>query len=597
MHGLVLSLLLTLHLPAGSHVDVFAKDLDGAATLLALDDGTVLVSRPSMNDVIAVRDRDGDGRADEMRTAVSRVVRAHGLAMRGKTLYVAGVKKIVAAERLPDGSFAAPQEIVADLPDGGLHPNRTIGFGPDGKLYVAVGGACRDCTETNPEHATLLQLDADGSNRRIFARGLREHLGFGWHPTTRDLWAAGTPGKLERLGDGLIRDGALTEAALVFHGDDAYVAWRGKGAIARVFFKDGKPGRLEDVITGIDGVAGLAVARDGTLLFADEKNVYRVASGPSIPPAMTSSSAAETTMPILSRALRVEKLRHPQSVIHDEEQDVYFVSSASGFISRVSPDGKILDRDFIQGLKAPKGLAIRGVELWVADVDHVRAFDRVTGAALKTVDLAPHGAVLLCDLAVGGDDALYVTDSDVRVSGQKERVRQGDGRIYRVSGERVEVANAGEELRSPRGIVWDGLRFLVAQSYGHEVLAWQPGSQAKAVLRGPGAYDGIVVLPNGAVIVSSDFDGGLHVAAGGVLEPLFAPRPPAADIGFDRKRNRLLVPSPIGDSLEIWNLPPMSSVGPATSPARAPAPHTGFRTVPPRVLSAAGPPGMSSTSR
>ncbi len=595
MLGLAFSLLLSLSAPTGSHVDVFAKDLDGASALLALDDGTVLVSRPAMNDVIALRDRDGDGRADEMRTAVSRVVRAHGLAMRGRTLYVAGVKRIVAAERLPDGSFGAPREIVADLPDGGLHPNRAIGFGPDGKLYVAVGSACADCPETNPEHATLLQLDPDGTNRRIFARGLPSTLGFGWHPTTGELWAAGAPGQLERLGDGLDRAGA-SDAPFVMNGENAFVAWRGKGTIARVRFADGKPAGAEDLVSGIDGrVAGMTITRDGTLLFADGKSVYRVASGPALPPPMTSSSAEETSMPILSRALRVEKLGGPESVIHDEEQDVYFVSNDGGFISRVSPAGKIVDREFIGGLKAPKGMAIRGVELWVADVDKVRAFDRVTGAELKTIDLAPHGAVRLSGLAVGGDDALYVTDSDVRVSAQGGRTRQGDGRIYRVWGDKVELATTGEELRSPSGIAWDGMRFLVAQSYGQEVLAWQPGSQARAVLRGPGAYGGIVVLPNGTVIVSSGYDGGLHVAAGGVLEPLFAPRPPAAGIGFDRKRNRLLVPSPSGDSLEIWNLPPMSP-GEAISP-RNKHMTSGLRTAPPPVLSAAGSPGTSSTTR
>ena len=173
--------------PPGFHVEVFARDLGAPRTLLALEDGTVLVSRPDMNDVVALRDRDGDGRADELRTAVASIEHAHGLAMRGRVLYVAGVKKIVAAERLPDGSFAEPREIVADLPDGGEHPDRTIGAGPDGKLYVAIGSSCSNCVETNPENAAVLQMEPDGT-RRIYARGLRDPRGFDWDPATGELW-------------------------------------------------------------------------------------------------------------------------------------------------------------------------------------------------------------------------------------------------------------------------------------------------------------------------------------------------------------------------------------------------------------------------
>ncbi|HEX7808431.1 MAG TPA: sorbosone dehydrogenase family protein, partial [Thermoanaerobaculia bacterium] len=143
-----------LHVPAGHRAQVFATDLEHAGELLTLEDGTVLVSRPKMNDVIALRDRDGDGRADEARTAVASVEQAHGLAMRGRVLYVAGVKKVVAAERLPDGSFAASHDVITDLPNGGRHPYRTIGAGPDGRLYVAIGSSCDDCEETNPEYAS-----------------------------------------------------------------------------------------------------------------------------------------------------------------------------------------------------------------------------------------------------------------------------------------------------------------------------------------------------------------------------------------------------------------------------------------------------------
>ncbi|MFP5246097.1 MAG: PQQ-dependent sugar dehydrogenase, partial [Thermoanaerobaculia bacterium] len=589
---LVLSIALSataeLKLPSDFHLDVFARDLGSPKTIISLEDGTVLVSRPEMNDVIALRDRDGDGRADEVRTAVASVDRAYGLAMRGRVLYVAGVKKIVAAERQPDGSFGEPVEVVGDLPDGGQHPQRAIGVGPDGKLYVAIGSSCGDCAETNPEHATILQLDADGTNRRIYARGLREPLSFAWSENG-DLWGGDT-GEVNRIGDGLhygwplcvgrnalnatsIRPEGITQekfcksaegaavelgsklapVGFVFHDGDAFAVV--PDSIARVRFHDGKAVAVESFASGIDGrLAGAAVAKDGALLVTDARNgvIYRIAQG--APGPMISSASEAFVKPVLAKAFNIGNLRGPESVLHDEEQDVYFVSNVDGepgtkdgkgFISRITPDGKIADLQFISGLNAPKGMAIRGTELWVADIDALRVFNRVTGAAVRTIELAPEGAVFLRDVAVGPDESVYVTDTGVQIKGAREHVRVADGRVFRVSGEDdIEIAAAGEELRAPSGIAWDGTRFLIAQAYGKEVLAWRPGSGAKAVLRGPGAFDGLVVLPNGAVIVASHHDNALHVAhEGGELRPLFARNPSPAGIGFDRKRNRLLIPS------------------------------------------------------
>jgi glucose/arabinose dehydrogenase len=615
--ALYASLLLSVQAPEGFHVELFARGLDHPRAILALDDGTVLVSRPSMNDVIALRDTDRDGIADEMRTAVASVEHAHGLAMDGRTLYVAGVNRIVAADRLPDGSFGEPRDVVENLPDGGRHPERVLGIGKDGKLYVGIGSSCSDCVETHPEHATLLQIDPTGANRRIFARGLGETAALDWNPKTGELWSAGG-GELNRIGDGLnygwpfcagkkpaandTRPEGLSKekfcqsseaAALQLPADaqgfafyrgaqfpegwrhDAFSATGSK--LVRIHFDGEQPAGVEDFVSGAQTISGLAAAADGALLFSDEESgaIYRVTYG-GLPRPMISSTAELTSNPVLSQAFRVSDLRGPASVIHDEEQDVYFVSNVDGsaagkdgkgFIARVTPDGKVAERAFIDGLNAPKGMAIRGLELWVADIDVLRAFDRVTGKEIASIDLAPHGAVYLESVAVGPDDAVYATDTDVRIRGTKERLRQGDGRIFRVAADNaVEVAYAGEELRSPSGIAWDGTRFLIAQAYGNEVLAWTRGGGTKAVLRGPGAYDGIVVLPNGAVIVASHYDDALHVGRAGLLRPLFARKPSPRGIGFDRKRNRLLIPSSDGDWLEAWTLPPMEP--PSTKTAR-----------------------------
>ncbi|HET6267135.1 MAG TPA: hypothetical protein VFG11_05400, partial [Acidobacteriota bacterium] len=124
------------------------------------------------------------------------------------------------------------------------------------------------------------------------------------------------------------------------------------------------------------------------------------------------------TLPVLSesppaRIQIVEGLQAPESAVYDAEQDVYFVSNINGegtakdnngFISKVSPDGKILTEKFVEGgkagviLNAPKGITISGDLLWVADIDAVRAFNRKTGEAAKSVDLQPLGALFLNDL-------------------------------------------------------------------------------------------------------------------------------------------------------------------------------------------------------
>ena len=89
--------------------------------------------------------------------------------------------------------------IISNLPDGGQHPNRTLHFGPDGKLYISVGSTCNSCDEPNEENATILQCNADGSNRHIFAKGLRNTIGFGWQPVTKQLW--GFDQGIDWLGD------------------------------------------------------------------------------------------------------------------------------------------------------------------------------------------------------------------------------------------------------------------------------------------------------------------------------------------------------------------------------------------------------------
>lgn len=175
-----------LKVPAGFRVTVFARNAGNARMMVTAPDGTVFLTRHKEGDLFALRDKDGDGRADEQ-APVLKLKELHGIALRGNELYLATTRKLWRARISADGQPGQPEEF-ADLPDGGQHPRRTLGFDKAGQLYVSIGSTCNACEETNPEHATLVRMRPDGSQRSVFARGLRNTIGFAWHPQTGELW-------------------------------------------------------------------------------------------------------------------------------------------------------------------------------------------------------------------------------------------------------------------------------------------------------------------------------------------------------------------------------------------------------------------------
>ena len=186
-----------LSVPEGFTVQKFAEGLGKPRMMVVRDDSTVYVTRRG-GDVLMLRDTNGDGKADVTKT-VWKKDQVHGLALNGDQLYLITVNEVFRTKVKPDGTFPEPKQIMKDLPDGGQHPNRTMEFGPDGKLYISVGSTCNACDETREENATLLVADADGKNRKIFAKGLRNTIGFDWHPTTGTLY--GLDHGIDWLGD------------------------------------------------------------------------------------------------------------------------------------------------------------------------------------------------------------------------------------------------------------------------------------------------------------------------------------------------------------------------------------------------------------
>ena len=175
--------------PAGFRIERFAENVGGVRALAFAPDGVLVVSVPSRGRVMALPDRRRDGRASEAVTILADLDRPHGLAFRGGYLYIAETGRIVRYRYRPPALAAdEPTVVVPGLPHGAHHWTRSIIFGADDKLYVAVGSSCDICRERDPRRAAIVRYNADGSGEQLFATGLRNPVGLAFHPTTGALW-------------------------------------------------------------------------------------------------------------------------------------------------------------------------------------------------------------------------------------------------------------------------------------------------------------------------------------------------------------------------------------------------------------------------
>jgi len=273
-----------------------------------------------------------------------------------------------------------------------------------------------------------------------------------------------------------------------------------------------------------------------------------------------------------SRVTTLEGFKTPESVTYDPGLDVYFVSNINGnpsakdnngFIARVRGDGSAVDSMmFIAGgrggvrLNAPKGMAILGDPLVVADIDAVRLFNRRTGAPVGSVDFAPLRARFLNDVAVGGDGALYITDTGIRFSPNGQMSHPGPDRIFKLTRRTPSVAISDSALGGPNGIAWDsaGGRFVIAPFSGKAILTWKPGEKPAALATGVGQFDGIQTLPDGRVLASSWADSSLYVVRNGTATKLASGLPAPADIGVNAKRGIVGVPLFTENRVDFWSL-------------------------------------------
>jgi sugar lactone lactonase YvrE len=246
----------------------------------------------------------------------------------------------------------------------------------------------------------------------------------------------------------------------------------------------------------------------------------------------------------------------PESVLHDAEADVYLVSNINGvpsakdnngFISRVSPEGKVAVLKWIEGgregvtLHAPKGLAVYGNTLYVADIDCVRRFNRTSGTVIG--ETCVQGATFLNDATADAKGIVYVTDTGIRID-EKGMTPTGTDAVYRVTpdGKATAVIKT-TELQRPNGIVPapDGL--IVVPFGAAEIFHVDAkGARHVAGKLPAGQLDGVVRLADGSLLISSWEAKAVYRSKGGTASLLLEHVASPADIGYDAKRKRLLVP-------------------------------------------------------
>jgi len=176
-----------LKLPPGFKVELWATGLPGGRAMALSEDGKkVYVGTRALGRVYEVTDA-GDKRT--VRTVVDKLTQPAGVVYKDGALYVFAIDKVLKYDGIAKNPDAQPQDLTSafDLPPLQHHNWKYVAFGPDGKLYVPFGAPCNICEPTK-EYAQIRRYNADGSGKEIIATGVRNTVGFDWHPKTKELW-------------------------------------------------------------------------------------------------------------------------------------------------------------------------------------------------------------------------------------------------------------------------------------------------------------------------------------------------------------------------------------------------------------------------
>ena len=193
-------------LPEGFKIEVYADSVPDARQMALSPNGILFVGSRRTGQVHALLDRNDDKKADEMIRIADSLTMPSGVAFYEGALYVAAVSEILRYDNIEANLVNPPDPVVIvdDLPTERHHGWKFIAFGPDGKLYVPVGAPCNTCERPDP-YATVLRMNPDGSEREVYARGIRNSVGFDWHPVTGDLWIT------DNGSDNISEDPAITD--------------------------------------------------------------------------------------------------------------------------------------------------------------------------------------------------------------------------------------------------------------------------------------------------------------------------------------------------------------------------------------------------
>ena len=288
--------------------------------------------------------------------------------------------------------------------------------------------------------------------------------------------------------------------------------------------------------------------------------------------AADTTAAADTTRAASDAVAKIEGFDSPESARYDPDLDVWYVSNVhgsavakdgNGYISRLKADGTVDSLKWIEGgrggvtLNAPKGLALQGDTLWVADIDAVRAFNRRTGAPVATVDLQAK-AKFLNDVVVG-PDGVYITDTGVEEGRGGGMQHTGPDQVFHIgAGRKASVALQSDSLAGPNGIAWDAAnkRYVIAPFMGRVMRGWTPGSKTTEALgTTPGQVDGVEVLEGNRLLITSWADSSLDILQDGKLTRLAGGLPSPADLGVDTRRRVVAIPMLMEDRVEFRRLP------------------------------------------
>lgn len=216
-----------IELPEGFAVELWAGDVPNARSMTMGDEGTLFVGTRGGDEVYALVDTTGDGRPDERFVVDSGLNTPNGVAFRDGSLYVAEISRILRYDEIESRLENPPDPVVVtdEFPDDRHHGWKYIAFAPDGKLYVPVGAPCNVCLEDDPVYSSITRMNPDGTDLEVFAEGVRNTVGFAWHPDTDELWF--TDNGRDLMGDDVPPDelNRAPEAGMHFgfpfcHGED-----------------------------------------------------------------------------------------------------------------------------------------------------------------------------------------------------------------------------------------------------------------------------------------------------------------------------------------------------------------------------------------